>query len=372
MLILPFIRGKAPTVYLAVILANFVPMSVVKEMFSRKRVLPLLLLLVLVLVWYVRRPTPMMKIEGVTFGTIAYHIQYKDDQERNFKASIDSLLVVFNNALSHYIPDSELSRFNQAGRFVRYESPFLLPVLEESQRIFTLSRGAYNPAVMPLVNAWGFGPGEEIRPDSAFIDSLRAFTDFSLVHFDNRQVWKDDPRVQLDFSASAKGYGVDVIAHFLLSKGIGDYFVEIGGEVACAGLNAHNKPWRIGIIDPASDLLNQAFIATVDITDIAVATSANNFNYRVINDVRYSHTLDPATGYPVTRSILSASIFAPECMTADALATACMVMGVDKAKAMLAQMPEVEALLIYSTKEGGTATYITDGLKPLVTFVKQN
>jgi len=345
-------------------------MSVVKEMFSRKRILPLLLMVTLVVYWYIKKPTPLINIEGVTFGTIVYHIKYKDSQKRDFKESIDSLLIVFNNSLSHYIPDSELSRLNRSGERQAYESPFLLPVLQESKRIYEASNGAYNPAVMPLVNAWGFGPEEGAEPDSMMIDSLLEFTDFKLVEFDNQQVWKNDQRTQLDFSASAKGYGVDVIAHFLSAKGIKDYFVEIGGEVVCAGTNAKKKPWRIGIMDPASDLFNQSFIATVDITDMAVATSANNFNYRIIDGVKYSHTIDPVSGYPITRSILSASIFTNECITADALATACMVMGVDNAKKMIDQMEGVEALLIYSDENGNTQSFITDGVKPLIKFVE--
>jgi len=345
-------------------------MSVVKEMFSRKRLLPLLLMVAILVYWFYNKPASLVEIEGVTFGSISYHIKYKDSENRNFKPSIDSLLVVFNNALSHYIPESELSKLNKSHTPQAYMSPFMLPVLQESRRIYEISNGAYNPAIMPLVNAWGFGPAENITPDSIMIDSLLAFSDFNLVEFNYTQVWKKDPRVQLDFSASAKGYGVDVIGHFLLSKGIESYFVEIGGEVVCKGKNAKNQPWRIGIINPESDLFNQSFIATVEVSDLAVATSANNFNYRIIDEVKYSHTIDPATGYPVTRSILSASIFTRECMTADALATACMVMGVENSISMIEKLDGVEALLIYSDENGEIASYLTDGIKPLITFVE--
>jgi thiamine biosynthesis lipoprotein len=346
-------------------------MSVVKEMFSRKRLMPLLLMIAILVYWFYNKPASLVEVEGVTFGTIGYHIKYKDSDNRNFKPSIDSLLEVFNNALSHYIPDSELSNINNSATPQTYSSPFILPVLQESKRIYDLSNGAYNPAIMPLVNAWGFGPAENIIPDSAMIDSLLVFSDFNLIEFNYQQVWKKDPRVQLDFSASAKGYGVDVIGHFLLSKGIESFFVEIGGEVVCKGKNAKDQPWRVGIINPESDLFNQSFIATVDVSDIAVATSANNFNYRVIDEVKYSHTIDPATGYPITRSILSASIFAKECMTADALATACMVLGVNRSIIMIENMEGIEALLFYSDENGKIANYMTDGIKSKVKFVKQ-
>jgi thiamine biosynthesis lipoprotein len=349
--------------------ANFATMSVVKEMFSRKRILPLLLMVVIIIFWYANRPAPLVQVSGTTFGTIAYHVKYKDKQQRDFTNEIDSLLTVFNNALSHYVPSSEVSEFNRsAGEAQGYRSPFFYPVLQESRRIYDLSQGAYNPAIMPLVNAWGFGPKEGAIPDSLTIDSLRAFTSFDLVKFDQQKVLKEDPRVQLDFSASAKGYGVDVVGHFLESRAVTDYFVEIGGEVYCHGTNKQGKPWVIGILSPESELLNQYFYATAGVTDQAVATSANNFNYRVVDGVRYTHTIDPATGYPAQRAILSATIFAPECITADALATACMVLGKEKAVELIESMEAVEAMFIYSKDDGTITEYITAGAKPLITI----
>ena len=344
-------------------------MSVVKEMFSRKRIFPLLLMIIIIIFWYWQKPTPMMEVSGTTFGTIAYHIKYKDKQQRNFSKSIDSLLTVFNNALSHYIPTSEVSEFNRRETGLQqYRSPFFYPVLLESRKIFDLSNGAYNPAVMPLVNIWGFGPEEGTVPDSSMVDSLRAFTSFDLVQFDQQRVWKDDPRVQLDFSASAKGYGVDVAGHFLESRGITEYFVEIGGEVYCKGTNQQGKPWVIGIMSPESELFNQFFYATAGISDMAVATSANNFNYRVVDGVRYSHTIDPESGYPVQRAILSATIFAKECITADALATACMVLDTEKSIELIESLDGVEAMLIYSEEDGSINEYITRGAKPIITL----
>jgi len=352
--------------------ANFAAMSVVREMFSRKRILPLLLMIILIVYWYANRPTPIVEVEGVTFGTIAYHIKYKDDQKRDLKYSVDSLLTEFNNALSHYVPTSEVSKFNLSSEPQLYRSPFLYPVLVESQRIFKLSKGAYNPAIMPLVNAWGFGPEEAEMPDSVLIDSLRTFTDFNLVEFDFEKVSKKDARVQLDFSASAKGYGVDVLAHFLESKGITDYFVEIGGEVYCKGKNKQGKPWVIGIISPESELLNQFFYATASITNVAVATSANNFNYREVDGVKYSHTIDPSTGYPARRSILSATIFASECLTADALATACMVLGVDESIKLIEELNDIEAMFIYSGDNGQVKSYITEGVRQNIKLIEEH
>jgi thiamine biosynthesis lipoprotein len=346
-------------------------MSVIKEMFTRKRLLPLLLIVVIYLVWRSRQTEPLMAIEGQTFGSIAYHIKYKDADRRNFKVEIDSLLDDFNDALSHYRPASELSMFNRDSLFV-FQSTYFRPVLQTSKKIFSVSGGSYNPAVMPLVNAWGFGPDESLEPDSATIDSLLTIIDFNKVQFNDSQVWKLDKRIQLDFSAIAKGFGVDVVARLLENEGIDNYFVEIGGEVLCRGTNNNGNPWRVGIIDPASNLLNQSFIATVDVKNRAVATSANNFNYVIRDGVKYSHTIDPKTGYPAHNSILSASVFARDCMTADALATAFMAAGVEEAQRMLGQLNNVEALLIYSEADGQVVSFITDGIKNDINFIEMD
>lgn len=346
-------------------------MSVLKEMFSRKRILPIVLIAVLFYVWKSRQPEPLVSIQGTTFGSIAWHVKYKDSEARNLTASVDSLLVEFNAALSHYDPNSDLSKFNKDSVFT-FESPLFLPVLQESRRIYNLSEGAFNPAVMPLVNFWGFGPEQGSEPDSSAVDSLLQFTDFNMVHFDENSVWKDDPRTQLDFSAVAKGYAVDQVALFLEGKGIENYFVEIGGEVRARGTNAGDKPWRIGIIDPASDILNQSFIATVDLDNMSLATSANNFNYVVKNGIRYAHTLNPKTGYPTELAILSASVFAEDCMTADALATAFMASGVEASKAILEKDNTIEALLIYSNDSGEVLTYATKGINPAIYYLNSD
>ncbi len=340
-------------------------MSVVKEMLSRKRVLPFLLIVAMIVVYYWRQPVQLVELHGQTFGTISYTIKYKDKQQRDFKNSIDSLLNIFNDAVSHYRPNSELSRFNRDSALL-FELPFMYPVLKASKQVYEATEGGFNPAVMPLVNAWGFGPGKTLTPDSVIIDSLRAFSNFNLVEFDTQRAWKLDNRVQLDFSAVAKGQGVDVVLNFLQSKGIKDVFVEIGGEVNARGTNAKNDPWRIAILDPASDVVNQSYIAVVDLQDMAVATSANNFNYVIKDGVRYTHTLNPKTGYPAHSSILSASVFADECITADAYATAFMVLGEEKAKEIAKSQSEIDIYLVYSLPDGSIETYLSDGLKEVL------
>lgn len=324
------------------------------------------LVLLVFVVWKYRQSNSIneTKIEGNTMGT-TYHITYYDKDSRNFKTQIDSLLVVFNQSLSTYIKDSEVTDFNN-GNYFQFNLPFFLPVLEKSREIETLTDGAFDPTVMPLVNAWGFGPGGKLEPDSAKIDSILEFVGFEKVQFNKDNVWKADSRVQLDFSAIAKGYGVDILGEYLQTQGVEDWFVEIGGEVSVFGKNQKlNRAWEVGILDPASTYENQTFKAYVQLEDKAMATSGNYFNFYEENGKKYSHTIDPASGYTIRNELLSASVFARDCMTADAWATAFMVMGKDRAIKKLNQIKGLDAFLIYST-ENGIETFMTEGVKPMI------
>lgn len=309
-----------------------------------------------------------VKIEGPTMGT-TYHITYFDDQQRDFKASIDSLLTVFNQSLNTYLPDAEISKFNAGDSALTFALPYFFPVLKRSSEIVSASNGAFDPTVMPLVNAWGFGPGKRLNPDSLQVDSILQFVGFEKIEFNEDSVWKLEPRVQLDFSAIAKGYGVDVVANFLKTKGIRHMLVEIGGEVVTSGRNVkEKKEWTVGVLDPNSTYDNQRFKAIVKLQDKALATSGNYFNYREVEGRKYSHTIDPVTGRPIQRAILSASIIADDCMTADGWATACMVMGHEKAIEILGTQKKIDALLIYSMPDGSLQTYMTPGIQSQITI----
>ncbi|MBL3654743.1 FAD:protein FMN transferase [Fulvivirga sediminis] len=332
----------------------------------------LVLLLAVFLVWKYRKSNqiPLGYLTGKTMGPIEYHIKYFDDDTRYFQKEVDSLLQVFNQSLSTYIPESEISRFNRDSVFV-FESPFFYPVLEDSRKIFEYTDGAFDPTIMPVVNAWGFGPQKEITVDSAYIDSLMTFVGMEKVLYNEKQVWKSDNRVQLDFSALAKGYGIDVVGHFLEDKGIENLFVEIGGEVCAKGKNLQkDKYWEVGILDPRSDQLNQYYYAYAKIKDRAMATSGNYFNYQVIDGVMYGHTLSPKTGHPIKHSLLSATVFAPDCMTADALATACMVMGKEKSMVFFKEHTEFDALLVYTDANGELHHFITEGIREDIEIAK--
>ncbi|MBZ0246664.1 MAG: FAD:protein FMN transferase [Cyclobacteriaceae bacterium] len=324
------------------------------------------LVILVFVVWKYRQSNSVneIKIEGKTMGT-AYHITYYDKESRNFNAQIDSLLIVFNQSLSTYIKGSEISNFNE-GNSLRFNSPFFLPVLEKSKEVEALSKGAFDPTVMPLVNAWGFGPGKKLKPDSSKIDSIMEFVGFEKIQFNRDSIWKNDVRVQLDFSAIAKGYGVDVVADYLKSMGVTDWFIEIGGEISAFGKNQKlDKTWEAAILDPSSTYENLINKAYVKLEDKAMATSGNYFNFYEENGKKYSHTINPSSGYTIQHELLSASVFADDCMTADAWATAFMVMGKDKAIKKLEQIGELDAFLIYST-ENGIETFVTEGIKPMV------
>lgn len=296
-----------------------------------------------------------------------YHVTYFDDRQRNFKGSIDSLLLLVNKSINTYDSASEVSQFNNGKYGVAVNLPHLLPPLKKAEEVFRLSEGAFDPTVMPLVNAWGFGPGRIFNMDSARVDSLRTFIGFEKIKIESDSVIKLDPRTQLDFGGIGQGYGADVITDFLRSKGIANMLVELGGEGMACGINLNtNMPWSIGILDPNSTRENQFFKAYVSLQDRSFTTSGNYFNYKIIDGKKYSHTIDPGTGFPVQQEILSASVFASDATTADAWATAFMVMGHKKAIELLQNQQHLDAFIVYTSPDGKIETYSTERLKPLI------
>jgi thiamine biosynthesis lipoprotein len=309
-----------------------------------------------------------IEISGTTMGSIPYHIKYRSEEGKNFKPQIDSLLEAFNQSLSTYITDSEISRFNK-GSVLKFESPFFYPVLKASKEVYEKTGGAFDPTIAPLVNAWGFGPDKSRNPDKTKIDSLLNLVNIDSVYFDSVSICKLMPGLMLDLSAIAKGYAVDVIAEFLRSKDIHNLLVEIGGEAICYGTNERGEIWSIGIDDPkGSGSGQQRLRAIVKLKDRAIATSGNYRNFYEVNGQRFSHTLSPFTGYPVQHSLLSASVFAEDCMTADAFATGFMVLGVEESIKIIEEDNSLDAYFIYSDSTGNLLTYVSEGIKEY--FVK--
>ena len=333
-----------------------------------KRLYPIALIIIVFVVWKIRQndspPLQIVEIRGTTMGTIGYSIKYFNENGENFGHEIDSLLKVWNLSLSTYIPQSEISRFNTGTDCFEFESEYFLPVLEASKEVYEISNGAFDPTVGPLVNAWGFGPDKSMVPDSSAVDSLLQLVGFNKIKFDVGKVCKDIPGIKLDFSAVAKGYAVDVVADFLEMKGIENLLVEIGGELVCRGTKNDEKPWRTAIEDPTVEVYEQRILAVVELKDRAVATSGNYRNYYVNDGVKYVHTIDPSSGYPIVQTLLSASVFADNCMLADAYATAFMVLGVEKSKSVLSKNKSLDAYLIYSGENGETFTFVSEGIAP--------
>lgn len=347
--------------------------------YRRKNLLySVFLLIALASVWAYRHYTeePSQEVEGQqielqgrTMGT-TYSVKYIDPEGRNLQPQIDSLLVAFNMSLSTYIPESEISRFNREGR-LRYETPFFYPVLARSKEIYENTGGAFDPTVGPLVNAWGFGPEGRQSPGKATIDSLRKLVSYDSIVFDTATVQKKKDGIKLDFSAIAKGYGVDVVAQYLLAENIEDLFVEIGGEIYAQGNSGRGTPWRVGVNYPSGDFEDQQNAqAIVSLENQAIATSGNYRNFYEVDGVKYSHTISPVTGYPVNHSLLSVSVFAPDCMTADAYATAFMVLGWEKAVEIDEQRDDIEVYLIYNDENGAIKTYSSPGISDKIQVIR--
>lgn len=334
----------------------------------QKRRILLVVLAIGVLILY-RQINPiesrvMQHLTGTTMGTIPYSIKYKAAEEDNYKVAVDSLLVAFNNSLSTYIPDSEISIFNKQDS-ITYESDFLYPVLEMSREMYKKSGGAYDPTIGPLVNAWGFGPEKKSDMDSAEVDSLLSIVGFDQISFNEAYATKPS-HTYLDFSASAKGYALDIIAEFLHAKNVADYMIEIGGEVRCQGQNENNAVWKIGIEKPEMSQTTGNPFAIAFVNNRSLATSGNYRNYYIEDDKIIAHTISPFTGYTVSHSLLSASVFAPNCTLADGYATACMVVGLEEAIKMIEKLNGVDAFFIYSDEDGSLKSYATAGIQSQV------
>ena len=327
-----------------------------------------ILILAMVAVWWVRDSKEghsewhKMELVGTTMGT-TYQVKYLTRQPVDYQSQIDSLLEDFNDCLSTYIPNSEISQFNRDTVHI-FQRPYFHQMLVQSQEVYQSTEGAFDPTIMPLVNAWGFGPENHQIPDENIIDSLLLAVGFDQIQFDDRVVRKLNPSTQLDFSAIAKGYAVDLLVQFLQQKGFKNIFVEIGGEISARGVNQENKPWTIFIEKP--DENNRSVQALVSLNNLAVATSGNYRNFYVKDGKKYSHTISPFSGASVQHSLLSVSVFAKNCSIADAYATAFMVLGLDKAMEITLGDKQLEAYFIYSGPDGEMLTKATSGIAELI------
>jgi len=315
-----------------------------------------------------------VRYAGGAMGTTYSIVQAASQEGAVPQARVDSLLDALNASLSTYIPSSIISDVNAStdtSRWFALDDHFA-QVMTRSAELHERSGGAFNPAIGPLIDAWGFGAeGPTGTPSEAEIDRLLAMVDFSGLVFDASRpaLKKGHPEASLNFNAIAKGYGVDIVGELIESHGITDYFVEIGGEVRTRGMHPEGRAWRVGIERPADNMLaSQAAQQVAELGDAAMATSGNYRNYIERDGQRFAHIIDPASGRPETTSVLSATVIAPDCMTADAWATAFVVMGATAALELVESDPTLEAYFILAGEgdaydirmSSGMSSYLAD------------
>ncbi|MBE6274216.1 MAG: FAD:protein FMN transferase [Bacteroides sp.] len=322
--------------------------------------IPFLLLLIVGTIVILKKQPPFRTNEGMVFGTI-YKITYQhnDDLQNEIKAA----MMEVDNSLSPYNPNSIITRINHNEDTVLNEH--FLHVFNLAQQISAETEGAFDITVAPLVNAWGFGFKHSIDIDPNVIDSLRQFVGYQKIKLEDGKIVKEDARTMLDCSAIAKGYGVDRVARLLDQKGVQHYMVDIGGEVVLKGKNPRMKTWRIGINKPVEDSLsvNQELQTILEVSDVGMATSGNYRKFYYKDGKRYAHTIDPRVGTPVQHNILSATVIAKDCTTADAYATAFMVMGLEEAKAFCEAHPELHAYFICDGEGDSYEIFATPGME---------
>ncbi|KGI61105.1 ApbE family protein [Prevotella sp. DNF00663] len=324
--------------------------------------LPFLIVLIIGTIYIIKqqRSMPYQHNTGNIFGTV-YNITYQSETDLN--QEIVAELNKVDNSLSTFNNSSIITRINN-NQTVKTDRLFN-EVFNMAEEISLQTHGAFDITVAPLVNLWGFGFKQGKNPNKQKIDSLLNIVGYNKVSLKNNTVTKADPRVMLDCSAIAKGYGSDCVARFLKSRGIKNFMIEIGGEVVTCGISEKRMPWKIGVTKPTDDSLqiNQELQTVLNVTDKAMATSGNYRNFYYKGGKKYAHTIDPHTGYPVQHSLLSATVLANTCAKADAYATAFMVLGIDEAKKVLNQHPDLMAYFIYSDNNNRLAVWYSPSLK---------
>lgn len=324
--------------------------------------LPFLLLLIVGTILIIRQQQamPYQLNKGPVFGTF-YTITYQSDKD--YHEEIKAALQDVDDALSMFNEQSIISHINRGDD--GEANDMFMEVFNKAMEVSKETDGAFDITVAPLVNAWGFGFKNGEMPTRQQVDSIRQFIGWKKVTAEGKTIKKADRRVMLDCSAIAKGYGVDVVARLLKDKGITNFMVEIGGEIITKGISPKRVPWKIGVIKPTEDSLQTSgeYQTILNVTDKAMATSGNYRNFYYKGGKRYAHTIDPKTGYPVQHNILSATVLAKDCATADAYATSFMVMGLEGAKVILERHPELMAYLIYNNQDNNLAVWYSPSMK---------
>ncbi len=303
------------------------------------------------------------EISGFTQGTI-YHITFETSPEidiSEIRTEIEKILSKVDNSLSIYNDSSVISLINS--NLSDKTDTLFREMYRQSREVWVKSSGAFDITIGPLVKSWGFGPDALQRFDASKLDSLMALVGMEKVALDGDRIIKDDPDMYMDVNAIAQGYTVDLLVEFLGSRGIRNCLVEVGGEVRTAG-DKDGSGWSVGVDRPVdgNNTPGADLEAIIRLDGRSLATSGNYRKFYIENGVKYSHTIDPHTGYPVRHTLLSATIISTSCSTADAWATVCMVVGKDSAAAFIEKYDFLEGYLIYSDDEGNMKTWMSAGL----------
>lgn len=303
-------------------------------------------------------------LQGLAQGSY-YAITYYDEKGRNFQHEVDSIFHAVDMSVNLWVDSSIISKVNR-NEEVTLDSIFINN-FNIAQEAAQLSDGYFDPTISPIVAAWGFSykTGDSITPQ--LIDSLKQLVDYRKIRIENEKIVKENPSIQLDFNAIAQGYTSDLIAHFLESRGIENYLVDTGGEIMARGEKPDGKPWIVGIEKPAENWDSEQVVQTrIALRDKGLVTSGSTRKYVERNGKRYSHCIDPKTGYPVEHQLLSVTVLADNSVWADALASICMVMGKEKSLPLIENLDEVEAYYIYVNERNELETFATNGFQNLI------
>ncbi len=308
------------------------------------------------------RPQRMV-LEGLAQGSY-YAITYYDDQARNFKQGVDSIFHAIDLSVNLWVDSSVICKVNR-NEDVILDNIFI-DNFNIAQKAAELSGGYFDPTISPLVEVWGFSAKESMELTSVMIDSLKSLVDYRNIRIEDGKVVKADPAMRLDFNAIAQGYTSDRIGAYLESKGVLNYLVDVGGEILARGGKPDGSPWVVGIEKPAANWDSDRVVQQrVEVRDQGIVTSGSYRKYVERDGKRYSHSIDPTTGYPVEHNLLSATVIAETSVWADALASICMVMGMERSLDIINSLEGVEAYYIFVNDKGELETFATEGFQPL-------
>jgi thiamine biosynthesis lipoprotein len=296
-----------------------------------------------------------MVLQGLVQGSY-YAITYYDEEGRNFQHEIDSIFHAVDLSVNLWVDSSVICKVNRNEEVTL--DPIFIGNFEVAQKAAELSNGYFDPTISPLVAAWGFSAknGDTITPQ--LVDSLKQLVDYRKVHIEDGKLFKENPAMKLDFNAIAQGYTTDLVSALLESKGIKSYIVDVGGEIFARGTKPDGKPWVVGIEKPAADWDSERVVQQrVELQDKGIVTSGSYRKYVERDGKRYSHCIDPMTGYPVEHNLLSATVIAENATWADALASVCMVMGMERSLELIKTLDSVEVYYIFVNDHNELETY---------------